>query len=500
MKRRTLLWVVLILVFSFIALQIIRNTKKEKAPSDTISEQSTLSDSTLGFSSNSPSDTAEPNLSADPWEVWIEKQADIQLEVLLDEIKKTMPFAYADAKKSSEHLRAQIIESLKLMKSKLQEDSNVPPPLKTYKTEDLPTPPKDENSGLKIHNGPQTPEVIMETFKGMLDPNLARDEKYPESEWLQMLLNRGISVQDTRDYFGYQHARFNLLLLEQQPEMWESGMHGIEPTTEWEIYKTKYINRMIWEYEVQRAAEQADPTITDGFFVGDNADQFLPLGNGRVYVRRGKGTAVFRGAPLTDEQKFNIMFKGENPEGYTIIYLDRDNNILNEPPPPVTREELMPPENWGQPSWDDEPTGQELTDSPDIFPQNTNTESPRDPTQHTGDAADAARNEFEKMQQEIIETLTIDDIDTMLEKGFTRNLPFNENIETQLREQFNPNEFSDDRINSALETINRYGPEEGLRRLSKSDPKIAAQIQQKLQAVRNQYPNRRNASTKSPQE
>ena len=51
------------------------------------------------------------------------------------------------------------------------------------------------------------------------------------------------------------------------------------------------------------------------------------------------------------------------------------------------------------------------------------------------------------------------------------NLPTEKRIETFLRERFSP-----ERLNRASETLNRYGPEEGLRRLEKDDPEIAKQI------------------------
>ena len=50
-------------------------------------------------------------------------------------------------------------------------------------------------------------------------------------------------------------------------------------------------------------------------------------------------------------------------------------------------------------------------------------------------------------------------------------VPTEKRIETFLQERFSP-----ERLNRASETLNRYGPEEGLRRLQKEDPEIAKQI------------------------
>ena len=48
-------------------------------------------------------------------------------------------------------------------------------------------------------------------------------------------------------------------------------------------------------------------------------------------------------------------------------------------------------------------------------------------------------------------------------------------ISTAFREQFSP-----ERFNRALQTLNQYGPEEGLRRLKESDPEVAKQLERLL--------------------
>ena len=51
-------------------------------------------------------------------------------------------------------------------------------------------------------------------------------------------------------------------------------------------------------------------------------------------------------------------------------------------------------------------------------------------------------------------------------------LPTQATIEKSLRDSFSPKQ-----INTAMQTLNRYGPEEGLRRLRESDPLIAKQLE-----------------------
>ena len=74
------------------------------------------------------------------------------------------------------------------------------------------------------------------------------DEKYPQAEWLEMLLAKGIVIENYKDYSGYMVARSKLVALENQPEMWTSDIFGIPPTTNWETFKEAYIDRKIWEY------------------------------------------------------------------------------------------------------------------------------------------------------------------------------------------------------------------------------------------------------------
>ena len=77
-----------------------------------------------------------------------------------------------------------------------------------------------------------------------------------------------------------------------------------------------------------------------------------------------------------------------------------------------------------------------------------------------------------------IGTLTNVDAEAELEKQFLAEIPelptgerFEESIENALSARFNP-----ERFNRAMETLNRYGPEEGLRRLKAADPVVAAHI------------------------
>ncbi len=66
-----------------------------------------------------------------------------------------------------------------------------------------------------------------------------------------------------------------------------------------------------------------------------------------------------------------------------------------------------------------------------------------------------------------------------LTKEFPALFP-EEQAETQLREDIDAGNFSPKNFNQALETLKRYGPQEGLHRISKDNPKLARYIQHML--------------------
>ncbi|RKU24542.1 hypothetical protein C6499_16515 [Candidatus Poribacteria bacterium] len=172
----------------------------------------------------------------------------------------------------------------------------------------------------KKHNGPQTVSALFESFGEILaDPSV--DEKYPQAEWLRMLLERGIIIEDYNDYSGYMAARRMLVKLEGKPELWTSDIFGLPPTNDWETFKAAFVDRKIWEYEQVRSVMRADPGVTGGFFTGEDKRTFLPAKPGRVYVKRQGTGAAFLGETLDETQQFDLLYNGITPEGYEVISL-----------------------------------------------------------------------------------------------------------------------------------------------------------------------------------
>ncbi|RKU20638.1 hypothetical protein C6503_05755 [Candidatus Poribacteria bacterium] len=313
------------------------------------------------------------------------------------------------------------------------------------------------------YNGPQNVDALLSSFSWIAaDPEV--DEKYPQREWLQMLFEMGIAIENYDDYSGYMAARRALVELENQPEMWTSDIFGLPPTTDWETFKKAFINRKIWEYEQFRAAMQADPEVDGGFFTGPGKQTFLPTVPGRVYVKRkGRGTVLF-GEPLDEAQQTALIYQGIHPEGYEIIYIDDNGQRLTKPPLPLTLENVS----------------ETPTYAPQDVPMLTEVSATRDSLKTEEIPVETQQNEEYKPGRhmddfdQFLESLN-DEAFIEFEKFLTEEFPaefqeynFSEKqIERALTESFTP-----ERLQYALEVVNRYDPQEGLRRLAEEDPEL----------------------------
>jgi len=109
-----------------------------------------------------------------------------------------------------------------------------------------------------------------------------------------------------------------------------------------------------------------------------------------------------------------------------------------------------------------EETGEVLEETGAVAPQKPQfTENTLSP-----EAFERIPQTIEEIQAEFLEQLGIK----------TPELPTDADFETALRERFSPQ-----RLNTAMETLNQYGPKEGLRRLKESDPEVSAQIERLIQ-------------------
>ena len=74
------------------------------------------------------------------------------------------------------------------------------------------------------------------------------DEKYPRDKWLQMLLAKGITIDNFEEYWAYLSKRDELVELEKHPEVWSSGLFDISQTEDWETYKAAYLKQMFEKF------------------------------------------------------------------------------------------------------------------------------------------------------------------------------------------------------------------------------------------------------------
>ncbi|MDE0325563.1 MAG: hypothetical protein OXN27_16745 [Candidatus Poribacteria bacterium] len=84
---------------------------------------------------------------------------------------------------------------------------------------------------------------ISSSFKGT-----EIDARYPRTAWLQLLLERGITIESLIDYFFCMAHRHQLAFLEDSPHLWKTEIHGIPSTEAWETYKADYIDRFVRYY------------------------------------------------------------------------------------------------------------------------------------------------------------------------------------------------------------------------------------------------------------
>ena len=85
------------------------------------------------------------------------------------------------------------------------------------------------------------------------------DVRYPRAEWLQLLLERGITIGNLYEYASNLSQRHVLAFLEDNPNLWQSGIFDIPPTDDWKAYKAAYINNLVNDHtKIREAAKQIE--------------------------------------------------------------------------------------------------------------------------------------------------------------------------------------------------------------------------------------------------
>ena len=400
--------------------------------------------------------------STDPWEVYVEEKTERLYQEGLKNSEVEPPSDFRDM------IREVIEAEVAALKKQY-----TTPPLRI---------------GVEIpekYTGPQTVEALMEAFEaydrqGAQGDTPEADEKYPRAEWLAMFLEKGGVIRNYTDYSHCLNLRGNLIGFERNGN-WVEGIQGVPPMDDWETFKAAYIDRQVWEHQQMSEARQKDPNAFGGLFTGPNDRTYLPGRANRVYVQREGRSAFFHGSPLTQKQEWDIMLQGKHPEGYEIIYIDENGTILSEPPPPIsppTGEERRQLEAWLKRGENQQTSGVPDQTSEDLDDWDSGGQDRLSGDETVRAEAQNVQKRFERAQTEALEGATKSDaeIGAALEKQLTPESPTAAGIEAQLSERFAP-----ERLEKARQVLERYGPEEGMRRLREDDPEVATQFERTRQ-------------------
>ena len=345
----------------------------------------------------------------------------------------------------------------------------------------------------KPYEGPQTTEALMAAYDAgyveLFPKTLRYDEHYPREEWLQRILDKGIVIENATDYDYYMKSRFYLIQARDNPNRWQSGLYGVPAVSSLDAYEDAFIQRKRWERQVYKDFRTANPNTSGTiYFPESHPDKYLPVTGKMTYVYRDGPVTRTWGMHLTDEQRDALHYQGVHPEGIDIVYVDEDYNILTEKPEAydpakdgvVVSEEIIFPEDIEQFTETtpkiDWTSDSRLPGDTENYTENSETGRDFDPAA----AAQAAQAEFEKFKQQLRQfeefaNMTDAELTAEIENHFTSQIPTAEKLESKISKQFNPERFS-----KAMETLNRYGHEEGLRRLKDTDPAVAEQLERFL--------------------
>ena len=85
------------------------------------------------------------------------------------------------------------------------------------------------------------------------------DARYPRAEWLQLLLDKGITIDDSFEYASLLSKRYTLALFEDNPDLRQSGLLGIPPADDSGTYKAAYIDKLVKDHtKIQASVEQIE--------------------------------------------------------------------------------------------------------------------------------------------------------------------------------------------------------------------------------------------------
>ena len=187
----------------------------------------------------------EAQTTEDPWEAWVNAQTDTVLKSAGE----------MDAARRAE-MRATIREKFAALAAELKNEIASPPQTQDYAI--LQTTKELRNTYDEGYNQKHKDTTVRVSYTAGDAEIFAYDEsvpltevdaKYPRDAWLQMLLDKGITIKNAEAYWEYLFLRDTLVHLERQPQVWTSGLFEIPATEDWETYKAAYIERELSQIE-----------------------------------------------------------------------------------------------------------------------------------------------------------------------------------------------------------------------------------------------------------
>ena len=120
----------------------------------------------------------------------------------------------------------------------------------------------------EAYDGPQTVKGLMDAFNAAYNQKYSKarvialcedgvvysseltingeiDARHSRAEWLQMLLQRSITIADFDDYRIYLSKRHTLAFLEDNPDLRKIGFLGMPLTDDRNAYKVAYIDKLV---------------------------------------------------------------------------------------------------------------------------------------------------------------------------------------------------------------------------------------------------------------
>lgn len=91
-------------------------------------------------------------------------------------------------------------------------------------------------------------ELLSKEGVPILFKNTEIEARYPRTAWLQLLLERGVTIESLIDYFFCMAHRHQLAFLEDSPYLWKTETYGTSAIDAWETYKAAYIKRFVRSY------------------------------------------------------------------------------------------------------------------------------------------------------------------------------------------------------------------------------------------------------------